>query len=93
MIFPSSAAHLALSILKNHQIGNAKSLETMKKNLSIILFLKWPLLEPEMFTVHCALELLKKGENVLFIIYHSNDQPLSPPKIYHLLVCAKRKLI
>ena len=27
---------------------------------------------------HCALELLKNGENVLFILYHPNDQHLAP---------------
>ena len=33
--------------------NTAKSLEKMKKNLSIILLLKWPpLLEPKMFIVH-----------------------------------------
>ena len=32
--------------------NTAKSLEKMKKNISIILFLKWPLLEPKIFTVH-----------------------------------------
>ena len=33
--------------------NTAKNLEKMKKNLSIILLLKWPLLQPKMFTVHC----------------------------------------
>ena len=54
MFFPSSAAaHLALSTYEKSS-NTAKSLEKMKKNLSIILLLKWPLLEQKMFTVHWA---------------------------------------
>ena len=34
--------------------NSAKSLEKMKKNLSIILLLKWPFLEPKMFIAYIA---------------------------------------
>ena len=43
--FPSSAVYLTLHL---------KSLEKMKKNLSIII------LEPKIFTMHCGYELLGK---------------------------------
>ena len=33
-------------------LNTAKNLEKMKKNLSIILLLKWPLFQPKMFTMH-----------------------------------------
>ena len=38
MIFPSSEAYLALSILKNHLISTAKRLEKKKKNITIIFY-------------------------------------------------------
>ena len=41
--------------------NTAKKLEQMKKNVSIILSLKWPLLEPKMFIVHWVNKLLSKG--------------------------------
>ena len=35
--------------------NTVESLEKMKKNLSIILLLKWPLLDPKMFIVRCGI--------------------------------------
>ena len=50
MIFPSSAAYLALSTLKNHQKSFWRK---WRKIFQLgILLLKWPLLKPKMFIVH-----------------------------------------
>jgi len=35
--------------------NTAKKIGENEENLSIILLLKWPLLEPKMFTVHCII--------------------------------------
>ena len=52
LFFPSSAAHLALSTLKNNQILQ-KIWRKLRKIFQFLhLFLKWPLLEPKLFTVH-----------------------------------------
>ena len=64
MIFPSSAAYLALSTLKNHQILKTV-LEKMKIIFPIILLLlKWPLLQPKMFTV--------KGQSIYILFINSS---------------------
>ena len=51
MIFPSSAAHLALSTLENHQIRKKISEDEEKSSNYLILLLKWALLEPKIFTL------------------------------------------
>ena len=57
MIFPSSAAYLALSTLKNRQIVVLqKSWRKWRKIFELLLLLKWPLWEQEMFTVPCILK-------------------------------------
>ena len=38
--------------------NNAIFFQKMKKNLPIIILLKWPLLEPKIFTVQCCLYLV-----------------------------------
>ena len=67
MIFPSSAAHLVLTHLHFEKSSNtAKSLEKIKKNLSIILLLKWPLLKQKMFTVPYIIILFFKNNIFTF---------------------------
>ena len=51
MIFASPIAHSALCLCFEKSSNTAKNWKKTKKNLSIILLLKWPLLEPKMFTV------------------------------------------
>ena len=73
MIFSSSAAHLALSTLKNHQILQKNWEKKWRKNLPIItstyILLKRPLLEPKMFTVHCVeIKITFKNSNTFIIL-------------------------